>query len=684
MKRTGRVVRLISLAIGLGVLLSGCWVNVNVRVFMNENLTGEVVVSTDFSEELQSPESVISPQGLEDADWVVLAESDSSIREDDLSIRKDFVSSGHLHQILREELPLGFHDVFIEFIDEGDVVNYTFRGKISPSDDMSLEDLLLDGYSAQEIDAFLEASSVTFSAELPGDVVDSSGVVEVSGDEVVNFSYASSDSGSATTRIWGWVSWAAFALFGFAVLLNGVGYLVERRQRQQTQLQKTLSFKFLGSSAGFPSAPPAPASPVPTRLTAGFLTPFSLHPPLTPSQPRARASLRTSAGYRIRLILLDTALLLDTVSSSSDASSSDASISDASISDILPVLQELARGDTDLRFFGKHTPDSLVQLDGPARQDALAKLDALAQLATFAPTATLDDFENLRWQSGVPYRHWVMASPDSAMLQVAHTLGIDIHQITTAKELENLGSIAFRPESAQPNRKDASMSKINEFNLPSGTSAVSCLVENPKRALVIIPDVLGLRPLYHDHTLRLATENQWNVCTYELFALTPHMEREERFATASNLSDERILGDAIDAAKHLTADQGLDIPVGIIGFCMGGMYTTKSTSTGRFDRAVSFYGMIHLPDDWKSDTQGEPLDHLAKGDASSLLAIIAGDDPWTPQEHIDDLRNAGVHIDTYDGCDHAFVHDPTKETYVENQAIRAWEATIKFLNGETP
>ncbi len=220
------------------------------------------------------------------------------------------------------------------------------------------------------------------------------------------------------------------------------------------------------------------------------------------------------------------------------------------------------------------------------------------------------------------------------------------------------------------------------FNLPSGTAAVQNTVDNPSRALVIIPDVLGLRPLYEEHTKRISEENNWNVCCYELYAEMSELETvEQRFAAAHKLEDDRVLGDAIAAADLMTTDLGLDIPVGLTGFCMGGMYTSKGVSTGRFARGVSFYGMIDIPDDWKSDTQGEPLDHIARGDVSSLLAIIAEDDHWTPPEKVEKLRAAGVKIANFAGCEHGFVHDPNRTEHRAEQAAEAWRTAIDFLAG---
>ena len=77
--------------------------------------------------------------------------------------------------------------------------------------------------------------------------------------------------------------------------------------------------------------------------------------------------------------------------------------------------------------------------------------------------------------------------------------------------------------------------------------------------------------------------------------------------------------------------------VGILGFCMGGMYALKAAATGRFDRVVSFYGMARVPPMWASATQGEPLDALAAAPGTTVLALAGSADPWLPADDRDAL-----------------------------------------------
>ena len=139
--------------------------------------------------------------------------------------------------------------------------------------------------------------------------------------------------------------------------------------------------------------------------------------------------------------------------------------------------------------------------------------------------------------------------------------------------------------------------------LPSGTTAE--LVHPPsgpaEQGLVVVPDVMGIRPLFDDLVARLASAYGWSVCAFELYPGREDLEVVARLAAASTLVDERILDDGVAAAELTGAAR-----VGILGFCMGGMYTLKAVSTGRFARHCPFSGMIRVPESWRGSGQGAP------------------------------------------------------------------------------
>ena len=99
--------------------------------------------------------------------------------------------------------------------------------------------------------------------------------------------------------------------------------------------------------------------------------------------------------------------------------------------------------------------------------------------------------------------------------------------------------------------------------------------------------------------------------------------------------DMDALRDLVEAADETACDR-----VGLIGFCMGGMYAFKAAGLRRFDRIASFYGMIRVPEAWQGAGQEEPLQYLARPGASPVLAIIGEKDHYTPPDDVAELEKA--------------------------------------------
>lgn len=217
------------------------------------------------------------------------------------------------------------------------------------------------------------------------------------------------------------------------------------------------------------------------------------------------------------------------------------------------------------------------------------------------------------------------------------------------------------------------------FELPSGTPALLARPEDerhPSRGLVIAPDIGGLRPLFEDLCQSLADEQGWVVCAPEPWPGRESLPLEDRLAAGGTLRDDDVVGDLVAAADATGCES-----VGVIGFCMGGMYALKAAGTGRFDRAASFYGMIRIPEQWRGDAQGEPLDAVTAQGAAPVLAIIGTDDPWTPAADVDALEAAGAEVVRYAGAEHGFVHDPGRPAHRADYAADAWRRVITWLVG---
>ncbi len=210
----------------------------------------------------------------------------------------------------------------------------------------------------------------------------------------------------------------------------------------------------------------------------------------------------------------------------------------------------------------------------------------------------------------------------------------------------------------------------------------------PRAGVVLHPDIMGNRPLFDDMSRRLASHGLAVACV-EPFARVSAADRAtatdgmSRFGWISSLDDETQLGDLSAAADMLVVQDDVS-RVGIVGFCMGGFYAMKAAATDRFDVAVSFYGMITVPEAWAGAQQSSPLTTAA--DVCPTLAIFGSVDRWTPLAEIGQLKVAWAgrpdcEVVVIDGADHGFVHDPDREVHRSEDAALLWSKTLARLIG---
>lgn len=216
------------------------------------------------------------------------------------------------------------------------------------------------------------------------------------------------------------------------------------------------------------------------------------------------------------------------------------------------------------------------------------------------------------------------------------------------------------------------------ITLPSGTPAELHTVDNPRMGVVIACDIWGLRPLYDEMVRNLASEWQMSVVAVEPFPGRdlPLDDMAPRAAAIPQLSDVDNLRDLEEAADVL----GTQV-TGLIGYCLGGMYCFKAARSTRFARIVPFYGMITIPEGWRSPTQVEPLEHIANGDATKVLAILGGRDPYTPAADIEKLRATGATCVVYPEAEHAFAHDASRPVHRPDDAADAYRRAREWLLG---
>ena len=216
-----------------------------------------------------------------------------------------------------------------------------------------------------------------------------------------------------------------------------------------------------------------------------------------------------------------------------------------------------------------------------------------------------------------------------------------------------------------------------ELSLPEG---------RPARGVVLHPDIGGLRPLFDELGSHLAGTYGWAVCQPEPFPGREDLPVMDRIGAMGAFDDDAHLA-LLGAAADRLAEEGIE-RIAVLGFCMGGMYALKAaagTGTpvgGRFDRAVSFYGMIRVPTDWQGAGQRNAIDLLRRAPFCPTLAIIGTADPYTPAVDVDDLEAVGATVVRYEGAEHGFVHDAGRPAHRADDAVDAWRRVADFLRTE--
>ena len=201
------------------------------------------------------------------------------------------------------------------------------------------------------------------------------------------------------------------------------------------------------------------------------------------------------------------------------------------------------------------------------------------------------------------------------------------------------------------------------------------------------PDIMGVRPLFDDLCRRLATHG-FAVCAPEPFARAPVEVRGDADPTArhgrtcSELDDELQIGDLEAAADYLVVHDDVR-EVAVMGFCMGGMQALKAAATGRFDRAVAFYGMIRVARGLGRPEDAPAARHRRRG-VPDARASSAATTRYTPAADIEALRAAWAdrpdcEIVVYPDAEHGFVHAPERPAHRADDAADAWRRALAFL-----
>ena len=213
-------------------------------------------------------------------------------------------------------------------------------------------------------------------------------------------------------------------------------------------------------------------------------------------------------------------------------------------------------------------------------------------------------------------------------------------------------------------------------------------------AVLVWPDILGLRPSVRDMGRRLA-ESGYAVLTVNPFY---RQQRAPVVPEGASVADEATrdlvmpLARALTPATHVTDARAFvawldgqpavdaNRKIGTTGYCMGGpmVMRTAATVPERIGAGASFHGSRLVMDDPDS-----PHLLVPQMQASFLIAIAENDDERDPEaKHVlrasFDTAGLPAEIEVYEGAAHGWC-PPDSPVYHERQAERAWDRLLALF-----
>jgi carboxymethylenebutenolidase len=235
---------------------------------------------------------------------------------------------------------------------------------------------------------------------------------------------------------------------------------------------------------------------------------------------------------------------------------------------------------------------------------------------------------------------------------------------------------------------------VHTEELPLGYFAHAALDERtPALAgVVLIHDVWGLRDHPRHVARRLAGEG-FAVLAIDLYRRERHVDITDPARWIRELSDPQAVADVQEGIDFLAGHAAVGgRRVGVIGFCMGGMFALLAGCECRgLSAVVPFYGMLSHRHGLLYDPRGldpakkprEPLDAV-RDLRCPLLGLFAGRDEYVALADVEELRRRALatgqpaQIVVYPEAAHAFMND-TRPAFRPADARDAWARTIAFL-----
>lgn len=217
----------------------------------------------------------------------------------------------------------------------------------------------------------------------------------------------------------------------------------------------------------------------------------------------------------------------------------------------------------------------------------------------------------------------------------------------------------------------------------------------PYPGVLVIHHMPGWDEASKEITRTFAVHGHVAICPHLHFREGPDASPDDAAAAsraAGGVPDERFLGDAAGALRHVRSLPYSSGKVGCIGYCSGGRQSFLAACSLPVDAAVDCYGAFVVG----QPPEGMPLKvtpviDKAAGMSAPLLGLFGNDDQFPSPEQVDEieqtLKELGktYEFHRYDGAGHAFFATD-RPSYRPEAAVdgwgRIWDWFGRYLGGD--
>lgn len=204
----------------------------------------------------------------------------------------------------------------------------------------------------------------------------------------------------------------------------------------------------------------------------------------------------------------------------------------------------------------------------------------------------------------------------------------------------------------------------------TGSLALPDDLSEKSPAILLVHEWYGLNDQIRSVAAEFAKEG-YIALAADLYDRKIGFTREECSALMAAVDAEEAEDTLVSWADWLRTHEHSTGKIGVVGWCMGGSWSLRTSMATPMDATVVYYGDVTPKADALSSLSGPVLGHFASKDGWIKPEMVEG--------FKDEMKAAKkplkAHI--YE-ADHAFAN-PTKASYADGPAAKAWDRTLKFF-----